>query len=361
MKFLQVQLTYDTLLADIYGKDQSLKFESYDFQLQRILSTRFSFSHFLVEELKNLGLETKVVLPNAISLQNQWAKENNASSSTEVLVEQIEHFKPDILYIVGAIRTLDSTLLRKLKHKPRITIGWLGSNIPPETDWSEFDCILSGLPELRKTAIELGAKHSFEFYPGIPHSIFSKFSTINPNPIYDMVFVGSCNQVQHKKRASYLEFLAEQEINLGLYLSGDTSHLSPILQRKNKGPLFGIQMLNKIYESKISFDCRASHTFGLRDIGKEQTVNMRLFESTAVGSMLLTEDFADLDQLFVKGQEIITFKCQNDLSDKIRFYLSNDALRRDIAEHGRNACIKKHDLKTRSLQFLSYIEKLLSG
>ena len=357
MKFLQIQVLYETFISQLYSSDCLLNNKCYEYQLSKILSSKFSFSHYLCEELSKLGFTTDIIFPNAQSLQAQWAKENGLSVK-EILVEQIERFKPDILYIVGAVGCLDSSLLYKLKHKPKLTFGWLGSNIPPKTDWSRFDCILSGLSELRKTALRLGAKHSMEFYPGIPQVVFDDFPCLNNNPHYDLVFVGQCNPVQHGKRASFLEFLANQGLNLGLFLSGNISHLPTILQEINKGPRFGYEMLQEIYNSKISFDCRAKHSFLDKDIGKDQTVNMRIFETTAVGSLLLTEKFSNLNKLFEPNKDIVSFTNTTDLIEKIKYYIENHTTRKTISINGKMKCKNKHKLSLRALHFANIVEHL---
>lgn len=358
MKFLQLQPVYDSLLAEVYRKNKDLSSQSYDFQLNKILTENFSSSHYLVDEMNALGLEARVVFPNAISLQQQWGSENNIVTKN-VLVEQINQFDPDIIYIVGAIGILDSSIIRCLKRKPKVIIGWLGSSIPFKTDWSEFDCILSGLPKLRSSALNLGAKNSFEFYPGMPLNIFEHFPKPNDIPKYDIVFVGQCNQIQHARRAEYLTLLAKKELNFGLFLSGDTSHLPSIVQNLDNGPRFGFDMLKTIHDSKISFDCRAKHSFEDEDIGCDHTVNMRIFESTAVGSLLITEEYLNLHQLFEPEKDIITFKSGSDLLEKIFYYLKEHDLRQEISLEGKKTCLEKHNLRSRAADFLCIVDELL--
>ena len=254
--------------------------------------------------------------------------------------------------------SLDSSLIRCLKRKPKVIIGWLGSSIPLKTDWSEFDCILSGLPKLRSSALNLGAKNSFEFYPGMPLNIFENFPQPNENPKYDIIFVGQCNQLLHARRAEYLNLLAKEELNFGLFLSGDTGHLPSIVQNLNNGPRFGFDMLKTIHNSKISFDCRGKQSFEDEDIGCNHTVNMRIFESTAVGSLLLTEEYFNLHQLFEPKKDIITFKSDSDLLEKVFYYLKEHDLRKEISLKGKKTCLEKHNLRSRAADFLHIVDEL---
>ena len=120
-------------------------------------------------------------------------------------------------------------------------------------------------------------------------------------------------------------------------------------------------MLKTIHDAKISFDCRADHSFLQRDIGKDHTVNMRIFETTAVGSLLLTEDYANLSNLFIKKEEIDTFKNKADLLKKINYYLSNQKASETVARNGWIKCKKEHNISKRAEQFLEIIEILLNN
>ena len=61
----------------------------------------------------------------------------------------------------------------------------------------------------------------------------------------------------------------------------------------------------------------------------------RSFEVPAAGAMLLAERTADHQELFQEDREAVFFDSADELRDKLRYYLSREAIRRRIAEAGR--------------------------
>ena len=76
-------------------------------------------------------------------------------------------------------------------------------------------------------------------------------------------------------------------------------------------------------------------------------VNMRCFEATATGSMLLTEDVYGLSDLFEYDKEIVTYKNVDEAIDKIKYYLENEDEREIIAQEGMRRTLKDHTYKQR--------------
>ena len=62
--------------------------------------------------------------------------------------------------------------------------------------------------------------------------------------------------------------------------------------------------------------------------------NMRLYEATGVGSLLLTDDGSNLAELFEPGREVVTYAGADDLVEKARHYLAHEDERRAIAGAG---------------------------
>jgi len=64
-------------------------------------------------------------------------------------------------------------------------------------------------------------------------------------------------------------------------------------------------------------------------------INMRMFEATACGSLLITRQVPFIEELFEPGKEIITYKDFNEMVEKIGYYLKNERERKIIAQRGR--------------------------
>ncbi|MCL5962157.1 MAG: glycosyltransferase, partial [Chloroflexi bacterium] len=72
-------------------------------------------------------------------------------------------------------------------------------------------------------------------------------------------------------------------------------------------------------------------------------VNMRVFEGTASGALMLTDSGANgLNDLFEVGREVVVFKDDDDLLEKIAYYLAHEDERRQIAEAGHRRTQAQH-------------------
>jgi GT2 family glycosyltransferase/2-polyprenyl-3-methyl-5-hydroxy-6-metoxy-1,4-benzoquinol methylase/tetratricopeptide (TPR) repeat protein len=83
-------------------------------------------------------------------------------------------------------------------------------------------------------------------------------------------------------------------------------------------------------------------------------VNMRVFEATACGSLLLTNDLTDAGQtdLLRDGEHLATYRDADELLDKARFYLNHDDARERIASAGRAEAVARHTYRHRMEQVL---------
>ena len=83
-------------------------------------------------------------------------------------------------------------------------------------------------------------------------------------------------------------------------------------------------------------------------------VNMRVFESLASGSLLVTNDLSENGQheLFRDGIHLVTYTCGQELLDKLQYYLRRDDLRERIGAAGRAEVLAKHTYDDRVREML---------
>jgi spore maturation protein CgeB len=75
--------------------------------------------------------------------------------------------------------------------------------------------------------------------------------------------------------------------------------------------------------------------------------NMRLYEATGVGSMLLTDEGSNLSELFEPGREVVTYAGVDDLIEKARHYLAHEDERLTIAQAGQARTLRDHTYEVR--------------
>lgn len=80
-------------------------------------------------------------------------------------------------------------------------------------------------------------------------------------------------------------------------------------------------------------------------------VNARAFEMTGIGGFQLLDWRPALEDLFVDGKELVSFRTMDDLRDKLDYYLQHPSEREAIALRGRERALRDHTFERR-LQLL---------
>jgi spore maturation protein CgeB len=121
---------------------------------------------------------------------------------------------------------------------------------------------------------------------------------------------------------------------------------------KVSAPIFGLDYYNILSRSRISFNRHTDAANG--DVG-----NIRMFQSTGVGSCLLTDTGNNINDLFKEDTEILTYKTIDDAIDKINYLIQNPSLAEDIAKAGQKRTLLEHNAYNRCLQINDLIQKII--
>jgi len=372
--FLQVHPFYPRFLERFHADNPSLAGRPHGEIVARLLEEGFSDIHMFAPHMGRYGYDGLLVVPNDPVSQARWWVDNVSPDlpkgndwSDTVLRAQIDMLRPQVLYLVDAI-TWDSKFVRSLAHRPPVVASWRAADIPPHVDWTEIDLFLSGLSGVRELAVRLGAKRVEPFHPGFDPGVLPRIAGIARER--DIVFCGSITPHQHATRVVALQRLAEASelagagFSLDLHLNAEGIVLPPAVERHRRPAAFGIGMYRRMASAKMTVDIRGNIRSGRiedpvlhrdTDLARDETMNMRIFEATGVGTFLLTEHYGNLGEYFEVGREIETFRDAEEMIDKIRFYLRHDALRERIARNGQERCLREHAIHRRSGVFASLL------
>ena len=190
---------------------------------------------------------------------------------------------------------------------------------------------------------------------------------------FDFVFAAQRDGAEELRRAgiasaAWLPLACDPEIHakhdvakqydvafVGNVFPGPRSELLEVIRRRYLRTFIGQryfeEMANTYSAARIVFN---------RSIKND--VNMRVFEAMASGSLLLTNDLTANGQaeLFRDGVHLATYRDQEDLLDKLSFYLERESLREKIAAAGRAEVLEKHTYGHRMERLLREIEAALS-
>ncbi len=143
---------------------------------------------------------------------------------------------------------------------------------------------------------------------------------------------------------------------VGNVMPGDRADLLDVLKREFPnhfvGRRYGDEMAQTFSAARIVFNR------SIRD-----DVNMRVFEAVACGSLLVTNALVEngQDDLFHDGEHLATYSDEEELVDKVRWYLSRDDLREPIAASGRREAHARHTYRHRMERVLEAARERLES
>lgn len=371
MKFLFIDTYYPAFLRYFRKKHPKLNKESFKKQREVLLAQSFGTSDFYSYNLKKLGFQAEDLVVNDEILQRCWALENEIQFSSscwlskiqsfpyvykllgrpdwiqETTLAQIKKYKPDVLYFQD-LTILNPESLAITKKYCRFLVGQIASPLPSEAYLKQFDLILTSIPyyvdyfkkrKIKSEYFKLG------FEPRVSELMGEQ------KRIYDVVFVGSYS-LYHRQSMKFIESLA-QKIPLHVWGQG-IGFLNPFskLRGNYHGEAWGMEMYKILAQSKIVINRHIS-------VAGDYANNMRLFESTGMGAMLITDNKKNLNDLFKVGREAEIYQDAEDLYRKINYYLTHDRERENIAAAGQRRTLADHNYFKRMKELVLLIEKYI--
>ncbi|MCX6334952.1 MAG: glycosyltransferase [Bacteroidia bacterium] len=399
LRLLSISSLYSGYLSSFYSMNANIRTKSYKEHLSLILEDSVDFGASYVKTFNKLGLLAECIIANDKHLQNKWYKENckGIAKKKDLLFHQVASFMPDILWIED-LRFVDKDWIENVRH----TIGSIrviiaNFSAPYNSRVIEklraMDFVIACTPGL-KSEFEGNGIRTYLVYHGFDTDLLEKIKVSNDLVHEGIVFTGSlfAGAGYHNSRIELLDSILCSGINISLYLNLEknykifaknflhfinelirktgfektkkyfsileygNSHAKkcPLsLVRANKGPIYGLDMYSLLAGSKIVLN---SHG----EVAGNYAGNMRLFETTGLGSCLLTDAKSNLKDLFDTEKEIVIYKNPQDCIEKIKWLLNHEEERSRIAEAGHQKTLTIHTVYARCKQIESIITKEFS-
>jgi spore maturation protein CgeB len=360
------------------------------------------------EALRPLGYDVMVTIYNNERIQKTWAREQgtrycSASWQNEIAEAQIASFQPDLLFFTsyGDLRPEWIKHLREKYSKVRLLGIWCGMPFHSIEIFKQFDLILTCIPELQERFGSFGCNsrhmhHAFD--PRVLHRIDADREQDIP-----FSFIGQLIRAGgfHEERIRQLECIADameitifspafesyrpQRSRRSMRVAGYGARLltgrhvpqrlldrlpllreavhrteppPPVVSEKLRphirSAVFGLAMYQTLQRTQVTYN---NHI----DISSGSASNRRLFESTGVGSCLLTDHKANISTLFEPDREVVTFSSTDECIEKAKWLLDHPQERRKIAQAGQRRTIAEHTFTQRASQFDAVIREVLGG
>ena len=266
---------------------------------------------------------------------------------SEVMAAQITQFRPDVI-LNQEMAHIDNATIKRVTPPGCVVIGQIASPLPHDISFDAYDMVISSLPNLvgwfQSHGIE-AAVNRLAFEP----TILEKMGP-PPSRDVDVSFVGSLSGA-HTGRIRFLEQVC-RNVPLKVWGNGIESlpSTSP-LHACYQGEAWGRDMYNVLRRSRITLN---NHL----DLAGKWANNLRLYEATGMGTMLLTDAKRNLADIFQPGDEVVTYDNADDCIAQIRRYMADEPARAAIAAAGQRKAIEAQNYAGRTAEIIEFVRKL---
>ena len=372
MRVLIVDHYYDTVIDRIYGRNPGLGQADFVTQRARIDEELFGETTFEVAALRALGHEAWDCLLNIRPLQEAWAREHGMRLRRasrwgfrrrggwlpwprrphegwmgEALLSQVRRLKPDVVHI-QAMGYLEPELVTAVRRETRFVVGQVATELPPERSHRGYDLVVSSIPDLVDNVRADGGDAAW-----LPLAFEPDLLDVIPAVERDVAvsFVGSFSS-RYVNRAEIVEAVARATpLQTWTADSAQLSEDSPI-RPTIQGAAFGRDMYEVLARSRLTINSHGR-------VAGNAANNLRLFEATGMGALLVTDVRSNLGQLFEIGAEVVTYSSAQECADVVRSFLAHPAEAEAIAAAGQRRTLRDHTWRNRMEQLIELVRRRL--
>lgn len=333
-KCLFINTYYDGFLGSFYAKNPTLLTASYQEQKTLLQAQCFGDSDFYSHGLQAAGWHADDLIINCEPLQQAWAQEHaSGAKGLELVLEQVKRIRPDCVYLQD-IGLLTKELYQELRPLTELIVGQIAYPLSEHTYLQGFDVIFSSFPHFAERFRAAGITAYYQPLAFEPHILKSltKFP-YSTRPI-DCSFVGGISPA-HGAAYHLLETLAA---HLPIHFWGygvETLPLGSAVKAAHHGEVWAKEMFYLLSASKITINRHI-------DVAENYANNMRLFEATGCGALLITDYKDNLNDLFDVGKEIVAYRSPEECIELVNYYLAHPEEAEKIATAGQNRTLRDH-------------------
>lgn len=300
--------------------------------------------------------------------QKKWAQESGLKYGkdtwlSDILKAQVSDFKPQILFIEDVFYVPGNVIdqWKKEIDSIQLCVGYDGIGVNNPKIFSGYDlilCLLDSSVECYRTA----GMQAIKIRAGFETSLLERVDTTKPREAV-AIFAGSLflNRNEHQTRLKVLNKLA-REIPIELWVPqldqfnelswkgrlrnllmspGNYSAMAALAQ-KNRGRIFGLDLFQRLANVSIVINVHIDSA--------TNAANMRLYESTGMGAVLVTDKKPGIEKLFSADEEILIFDRPEACIKIVENLLTNRDLSDRIGKAGQRRTIKDYSFKDMVLQ-----------
>jgi SAM-dependent methyltransferase len=324
--------------------------QPYEAQRHALQQTCFGDSDFYSSGMMSAGWQAEDVIVNCAPLQETWAREQGYRGHRQLMdiaIEQIRRRRPDVLYLQD-LGLATREFVASIRSHVTLVVGQIASPVPTHADLKGVDIIFSSFPhfveEFRRQGITA-------YYQPLAFEPRSAQLRVTSERIHAVTFVGGLSPA-HKEREQFVASLAKL-VPLECWGYGvDSLRASGVEETRLHGEVWGVDMFSTLRRSQITINHHI-------DVAQTYANNMRLFEATGCGALLVTDHKDNLHELFAIGEEVIAYRSLTECAELVRYYLSHPKEARRIAERGQARTFRDHTYAKRMAQTAEILSRHL--
>jgi hypothetical protein len=371
MRFMLLSTDYPAFLTWLYTQNPDLGNQPYEKQAEVRAESLFSLADFYSSNLRVLGHEAWDIDANNEPMQKAWGRQHGLRVDRgarlefrlrrgvvpwvdrvkdpwfyDVLAAQIEHYKPDVL-LNHAVH-LSSAFLREMKPHVRLMVGSHASPIQEGCDLRVYDLMLSLVENFVDCFRRKGLKSEL-LRSGFEPRVLSRLGS--PQRSIPVSFVGNLF-ASHASRIRWLEEVCDHVPVQVWTASADGLPPNSTVRSCRRGTAWGTRMFELLRKSMITLNHHI-------DVAGDYAGNLRLFEATGTGCLLVTDWKMNLGEMFEPGKEVVVYRTPEECIEAVRYYLDHPSERESVARAGQERTLRDHTYHHRMVELVDIVQKYL--
>ncbi len=319
-----------------YARYADLANRSYAQQLTSLENCMFGDSDFYSRGLKSAGWEAEDIIINCPSLQTAWAREHGGpSGELEIMFNQILRSAPDIVYFQD-LNHFTPEILHAIRPMVKLIVGQIATPMKPDLDLQPYDLIFSSFPHYVERFRKQGITAYFQPL-AFEERVWDALRSVRKD--IGCSFVGGISSL-HVTSYHLLEMLAKKTPTQFWGYGCETLPAQSLVKVRHHGEAWGMQMMEIMARSLMTINRHG-------EVAENNANNMRLFEATGAGTLLITDFKDNLHEFFEIGKEIVVFHNAEECSALVNYYLAHPDEAAQIAMAGQMRTLKDHTYKVR--------------
>ncbi len=245
---------------------------------------------------------------------------------------------------------VSSDLLQEVKPRIRLLVGQhAATKLREGNDYRVYDLVVSSFPPtidwFRQKGIP-AEMNRLGFEPKV-------LCDVKPEErVFGVTFIGRFFSGIYDSRARFLETLCEEIEQTKVWGTGaDELPVTSPIRKHYMGQAWGCEMYQILRKSKITLNHHG-------DIAPYAN-NMRLYEATGTGTLLVTDWKQNLHEMFEPGKEVVAYRTPEECVNLVEHYLDHDEEREAIAHAGQERTLREHTYYRQMQELMAIIQKYL--